>query len=357
MSRNISRASDQYVVTKALGTVEIGDDEAGGPGTFSLILSNDTHDRDGEVVESGAFNPLPEHISMDVDHGMSVVTTVGSGRPWYNPSGELQVDGTFASTDLGQSVRTLVREGHVRTASVSMIPTVKTKSSSGDGPTRITKAELLNGAFTPVPSNTTARVLSAKSARELADLADLKVGARNSQSDQSDLQSIHDLAAGLGAICGDGSSEGKHAEGKYAETKSKYSAEQLRQMLADGDAYRNPDGEPSYPIADRADLVNAIHAVGRGGADHDKIRAYIIGRAKALGADDAIPDNWNPDGSISASKAVVAPDADADREGKSSADAAARKRAPADAADDTDTSDGVFVAATASALLKTAATQ
>lgn len=219
MSRNITRTSDTYVVTKALATVEIGpDDAADGPGSFSLILSTDALDRDGEVVESGAFEPLPEHISMDVDHGMSVATTVGSGKPWYNPSGQLQVDGTFASTELGQSVRTLVREGHVRTASVAMIPTVKTKSADGAGPTRITKADLLNGAFTPVPSNTTARVLSAKS---VADLADLKAGARHSAADMKAIQSMHDLAAGLGAICGDGSSEeGKHAHTSDADTKS-----------------------------------------------------------------------------------------------------------------------------------------
>lgn len=211
MTRNTSRTSDNYVVTKALAAVEIGpDDSADGPGTFSLILSTDTVDRDGEIVESGAFEPLPDHISMDVDHGMSVATTVGSGHPFYNPAGQLQVDGTFASTALGQSVRTLVREGHVRTASVAMIPTVKTKSSAASGgPTRITKADLLNGAFTPVPSNTTARILSAKSVAELADL-DTKAGARHSAADMRSIQAIHDMTAGLGAVCGDGSSEGKH---------------------------------------------------------------------------------------------------------------------------------------------------
>jgi hypothetical protein len=207
--RMITRHAD-YAVTKTLATVTAGpDDTDDGPGTFSLILSTDAVDRDGEVVESGAFNPLPDHISMDVDHGMSVATTVGSGRPFYNASGQLQVDGTFASTDLGQSTRTLVREGHVRTASVAMIPTVKTKSADGKTQ-RIVKADLLNGAFTPVPSNTTATILSAKSVEELADM---KAGARNSKSDAGDIQQIHDLAAGLGAICGDGSSEGKHIHG------------------------------------------------------------------------------------------------------------------------------------------------
>ena len=54
----------------------------------------------------------------------------------------------------------------------------------------------------------------------------------------------------------------------------------------------------SYPIADAEDLSNAIHAVGRGGADHDSIRKHIMARAKALGLSSKIPDNWNGDGSM-----------------------------------------------------------
>ena len=81
-------------------------------------------------------------------------------------------------------------------------------------------------------------------------------------------------------------------------TKGKYTADELRTMLTDGHALKGPDGQPSYPIGDTADLDRAIHAVGRGSGDHDTIRAYIIRRAKALGAADHIPDNWAADGSI-----------------------------------------------------------
>lgn len=57
-----------------------------------------------------------------------------------------------------------------------------------------------------------------------------------------------------------------------------------------------PDG--SYPIETRADLEDAIHAVGRGNADHDAIRKHIIKQAKRLNADDAIPPDWNSDGTV-----------------------------------------------------------
>jgi len=74
----------------------------------------------------------------------------------------------------------------------------------------------------------------------------------------------------------------------------KYSADDRQRMAGEGHAM--PDG--SYPVADAEDLDNAIHAVGRGGSDHDAIRRHIIKRAAALGLSSQIPDNWNGDGSM-----------------------------------------------------------
>ena len=82
-----------------------------------------------------------------------------------------------------------------------------------------------------------------------------------------------------------------HAYARFLNEK--YSQDDRDRMAKSGQAM--PDG--SYPIADEEDLDNAIHAVGRGGSDHDAIRRHIIKRAKALGASERIPDNWNADGS------------------------------------------------------------
>lgn len=64
-----------------------------------------------------------------------------------------------------------------------------------------------------------------------------------------------------------------------------------------------------YPILNRDDLRNAIHAVGRGKGDHAEIRAHIVKRARALGLSAMIPDDWSakaagPDGAT----AAVGPD-------------------------------------------------
>jgi HK97 family phage prohead protease len=79
---------------------------------------------------------------------------------------------------------------------------------------------------------------------------------------------------------------------------AKYNADQLKALGGKGQAFKNPDGTYSYPIADAEDLANAIRAVGRGGASHDAIRKYIMGRAKTLGLSSKIPDTWNSDGSM-----------------------------------------------------------
>jgi hypothetical protein len=70
--------------------------------------------------------------------------------------------------------------------------------------------------------------------------------------------------------------------------KRKFTAEQRKKMAEEGKAM--PDG--SYPIANRTDLMNAIRSWGRGGSD-PKVKEHIKRRAKALGASDMIPENWN----------------------------------------------------------------
>jgi hypothetical protein len=83
-----------------------------------------------------------------------------------------------------------------------------------------------------------------------------------------------------------------------AEHRAKYTQSQIDSMGRKGLAFGpDPAGHYSYPIgtgtAGLADLSNAIHAVGRGNAAHQKIRLYIIGRARALGALDRIPSTWD----------------------------------------------------------------
>lgn len=68
-----------------------------------------------------------------------------------------------------------------------------------------------------------------------------------------------------------------------------FSAEERRDLAKKGLA--KPDG--SYPIRNRSDLQHAIEAWGRGGSTRSD-KDWIIKRAKALGAEADLPDDWKP---------------------------------------------------------------
>jgi hypothetical protein len=71
------------------------------------------------------------------------------------------------------------------------------------------------------------------------------------------------------------------------ELKRMYSREQRQEMAETGDAL--PDG--SFPIADEADLRNAIQAYGRA-ADKEAAKAHIIKRAEELSLQNLIPEEF-----------------------------------------------------------------
>lgn len=144
------------------------------PGEFDVILSNDTLDRDGEVLLSTRWKqPLPESIQFNVDHSDHVRDIVGSGAPFIDDAGNLRVRGKFASSELGQHIRGLVNERHLRWVSVEFL-------RHKDG-----THELVGGAFVKIPSHPTARVLASKAANGDAAL----------------IQAVHDAAYWLGAAC------------------------------------------------------------------------------------------------------------------------------------------------------------
>ena len=143
---------------------------------------------------------------------MSVATCVGSGKPFINDDGQLQVRGTFASTPHGQAVRTLVNEGHIDRVSVAFM---EHKTKKDAKPQR----ELLNGAFVAVPANPEAVVLSSKAVEGTGDsrvsenylMSETEAISDMFQDDAMDSdarpqrkeywQGIHDVAVKLGAGC------------------------------------------------------------------------------------------------------------------------------------------------------------
>lgn len=185
------------IVTKDFPVTDVAPSDEYPYGAFEVILSAPTLDRDGEVIDSKAFEPLPAHITFDTDHSMTCDSVVGSGVPSYAADGTLRVKGGYCSDDRSQIIRTKVAEGHIRTTSVTFMAAEREPDSKGVD--HVVKAELLNGTFTPVPSNRESVVLTAKSIVQ-HDVA-AKVGARNSKTDADIIQGIHNYTNELGADC------------------------------------------------------------------------------------------------------------------------------------------------------------
>lgn len=139
--------------------IELGD------GEFLAVMSDPTLDRDGEIIDPGAFEPLPAKINVDIDHNTSVLATVGSGFPFY--SGEkLMIRAKFASTPTAQEVRTLVTEGHIDRMSVRFKDARRQPDDKGIP--HVVKAELLNVGIVQIPANDSAAILAAKAAEDVA---------------------------------------------------------------------------------------------------------------------------------------------------------------------------------------------
>jgi hypothetical protein len=86
-------------------------------------------------------------------------------------------------------------------------------------------------------------------------------------------------------------------------TVADYSADPLRQLVKQGKAMPAPgQSRPGrFPIKNRADLENAIQAVGRvngGEPERAKVRRFIMRRARELNLSALVPSTWAADGSL-----------------------------------------------------------
>lgn len=175
---------------------EIAESEEFPFGGFVAVASTPSLDRDGDKLERTEWmEPLPDHITIDIDHEMSVRGTVGSARPYFSEDGQLMIEARFASTMQAQETRTLVREGHIRTVSVAFLTD---KSKKAGGPRR----ELLNVGIVAIPSNRDAVILNSKEASAVQTGVDhLRSMVKAAGGDAALIQAIHDAACHLGADC------------------------------------------------------------------------------------------------------------------------------------------------------------
>lgn len=131
-------------------TKTASDDESG---SFKVIVSTSDTDRQGEIVDQNGWdlsffkmNPIVlwAHDYSSLPIGMCTSISVQNGK--------LIAEGKFAPEDanpFAQQVRRLYDGGYVSATSVGFIP----KQYDADSDAKITKAELLEFSFVPVPAN------------------------------------------------------------------------------------------------------------------------------------------------------------------------------------------------------------
>lgn len=128
------------------------------PGTFLVELSNESLDRDGDILKADEWEtPLPQQITFVNDHTHKMASVVGSAAPTLE-GGKIICRGTWATTANAQDTRKVIP--HVPYVSVAYREKRNQKSGT-------VSRELINGSFVVVPSNPGAKVLASKSIGEM----------------------------------------------------------------------------------------------------------------------------------------------------------------------------------------------
>lgn len=274
------------IIMKALAAIDNADlEDADAPyGGFTAVLSTPDTDRDGDRLERNEWKSLPARIPIDVDHGMSVATTVGSGEPyWDDASNQMMIKVAFSSIPRAQETRTLVREKHIGHMSVAFLTDKSQKSGTP-------RRELLNAGIVAIPANKDAVILSAKEFHALTEAkatgnadGESPVGeitTKASQAEGSLVQGIHDAAAHLGAVCagaepteaepdpGDGSDDGANKSAKdntiTITVKPELDIDEFRKQLDALMSTKSSGVEPDSPQDDDSAPTDAASEAASG---------------------------------------------------------------------------------------------
>ncbi|HEX3747601.1 MAG TPA: hypothetical protein VHW09_26885 [Bryobacteraceae bacterium] len=116
-----------------------------------------------------------------------------------------------------------------------------------------------------------------KKAKEKAEKDDAEMAAKAKEKEEADKAAADELAK----------KAKEQADAAATLGKKDYSDKERKEMADKGEAMAG--GE--FPIKTKKDVEDAVKDWGRAGSKPD-VKAHIIARAKAIGAEDALPDGW-----------------------------------------------------------------
>ena len=138
----IKRLSD-----KAFDEVLAKTKDAGDTGTFKMIISDDSMDRQGDMVDQMAFDTENYMKNPVVLWGHDYFSMpIGITDKIYREGNTTVAEGRFAPTEEGQAMRKYYESGMPCAASIGFIPL---EGENG----KITKLELLEWSFVAIPAN------------------------------------------------------------------------------------------------------------------------------------------------------------------------------------------------------------
>lgn len=239
--------------------------------SYAAIIKADKQE-DGSLMVYGKATD----DSIDMDNQICDATWLDSAMPqWFKSGGNIREQHSNIAAGVAKEYEAKT-DGHYITAHVVDPVSVKkveagvlkgfsigikaprvvrdTKAANG----RIVDGQIIEVSLVDRPANPNAKLIMAKSVEGESSLVQV--------------EELHEYSAPL----------------PNEIAKRQVSAEE-RQRLADRGAAM-PDG--SYPIANVADLKNAIQAFGRA-KNPTAVKKHIIRRARALNALDVLPDDWN----------------------------------------------------------------
>lgn len=250
----------------------------------------------GEGALSNRALPLPIAYQLMSAEGHLNSVTVGRIDEVFRVGNEMRFRGMLVMTKehTGAVVEGII-DGTVRGVSVDVddveldMSTVEDLPDEGKMPlTVFSRARIAGVTIVPIPAFQEAFIgLGHEFADELSEEALAACAACAEGPDDDDDNPDIELAYDVFDVSADEllnwAANADFEDGHFAD----YDAEARRRMAKNGEAL--PDG--SFPIANVADLRNAIQAIGRA-SDPAAAKAHIKKRARALDAAELIPEGW-----------------------------------------------------------------
>ena len=149
--------------------------------TFKVIASDETVDRAGEVIKIEAWdfkNYMKNPIMLFWHDYWNIESVAWKATNIYVEGKKLIVEGVFAWTEKAQMLRQLYDEWIINTVSVGFIP----KERDANNPSVITKAELLEVSFVPVPANPNALSIQKEIFEKMVEIGIVKTEGEETET-------------------------------------------------------------------------------------------------------------------------------------------------------------------------------